>query len=431
MSPDEPPPREGAGRSAVSGSTETSLKVLRAELAADLEVLRLIGEGTTSRVYLAREPALQRLVAVKVLRPEPASDPIVRQRFEREAQSAARLSHPHVTHIHRVGRLSSGVPLMVMEYIDGRTLKDVLASRGPLPVDEARQILAAVASALAAAHSKRIVHRDVRPDNVFIENRTGRAVLADFGLVALLDTGSSTAARLTATGVRLGDMRYMSPEHIQGEQVTEQSDMYAFGLLAYEILTGEGPYDRSKGEPLLLAHLQSAPRPIRTLRPEVDPETASLIEHLLDKEPNRRPRAREAEAALRAPPGQSGTRPSSESEGEPAGPLAEFMAELRRRRVYQVFLAYGAVAVAILGGAQTVYDAFVLPGWSYQLLVGTVLVGFPLSMVLAWLYDVTSSGIRRTSPVAGAGGNRIRILGWIALGASVLVAVVAGWLLLS
>jgi serine/threonine protein kinase len=247
---------------------------LAAELLPDLEVVRSLGSGATAEVYLAREPQLQRLVALKLLRRELASDGVVRQRFEREARSAARITHPNVTAIHRIGRLSDGVPYIVMEYIDGRTLRGVLDAAGAFPAAEAQTLLASLAAGLAAAHERGILHRDVRPGNVFIEDRSGRAVLGDFGIAALQETGSASATRLTAAGVRLGDTRYQSPEQLRGETATEQSDVYAFGILAYEVLTGRGPYDARTETQLMAAHLTQKPTPLRELRPDLDPGLA-------------------------------------------------------------------------------------------------------------------------------------------------------------
>jgi serine/threonine protein kinase len=197
-----------------SGMTDGAVldEPLRAALLPELEPIRLLGSGATAHVYLAREPALARLVA---------ADAVARQRFEREAQSAARIAHPHVTAIYRVGRVPDGRPYIVMEYVEGRTLTDVLAAGGVYEEPAARELLAALASALTAAHEKGVIHRDVRPANVLLENRTGRAVLGDFGVAGLLDSGSAAAARLTTAGMVLGDPRYHSPEQVRGEPAVE------------------------------------------------------------------------------------------------------------------------------------------------------------------------------------------------------------------
>lgn len=399
--------------------------LLSSELLPELELIRPLGSGSTADVYLARDPALQRLVAVKVLRPELAVDAVARKRFEREALSAARITHPHVTSIHRVGRLSNQVPYMVMEYVDGRSVRDLLETRGPFESAEARAILTSVASALAAAHESGIVHRDVRPDNVLVENRTGRAVLSDFGIAALLETGSGAATRLTATGVRVGDPSHMSPEQIRREPVTAQSDVYAFGILAYEMLAGRPPYDAATPADMLLAHVGQAPRRLQELCADADVTLAAVVERCLAKEPQRRPHARDVAAIL----ARTAPSPRAQEAAVSAGPLAQFLEELRRRRVYRVLAGYTAFAIAVLGGAQTIFDAFDLPHWSYRMTVAVTLGGLPLAAILAWVYDLTDAGVRRTranpaGTVAWAG------LKWLGLGASVLTAGLVAWMLL-
>jgi serine/threonine protein kinase len=393
-----------------------------AELQPDLEVLRPLGSGDTANVYLAREPALQRLVAVKVLRTEVAADPVARQRFEREAQSAARISHANVTAIHRVGRLAGGVPYMVMEYIDGRTVRDIVESGTAFEYAEARKLLASVAAALCAAHDRGIVHRDVRPGNVFVENRTARAVLGDFGIAALLESGAASAARLTAVGVKLGETRYMSPEQIRGEQVTEQSDVYAFGILAYEVLSGRGPYEAKGEAQMIAAHLQREPLKLRELRGDVDAAVAALIERCLAKDPNRRPRAQEIAGALSAPTAAVAAHP------EDLGPIGQLLEELRRRRVYKVLVGYGAFALAVFGVAQGVDQAFPMSPFANQVLVVATLAGFPLALILSWVFDIRAGRIHRTRSIDSS--SRARAMMWIGLGAIVAVVAALGWLLL-
>lgn len=408
-------------------ATEALDPSLLTALAPDLEVLRPLGTGSSANVYLAREPALQRLVAVKVLRPDVAADTVARQRFEREAQSAARISHANVTAIYRVGRLPGDVPYMVMEYIDGRTVREIVESGTTFDYGYARALLAAVASALAAAHDRGIVHRDVRPGNVFVENRTARAVLGDFGIAALLESGSASSARLTAAGIRLGETRYMSPEQIRGESVTEQSDMYAFGTLAYEVLTGRGPYEASGEAQMIRAHLEAEPLHLRELRPDVDAATALLIENCLAKEPNRRPRAEQLARSLLAVPAAVGSGGRAVPQ-EDEGPITQLLGELRRRRVYRVLVGYGAFALALFGVVEGIDQAFPLSPLANQLLVVSTLAGFPLALVLSWVYDVRAGTILRTGSTAAS--PRARALMWAGLGVTVLAVAVLGWFLL-
>jgi serine/threonine protein kinase len=395
-----------------------------AGLKPDLEILRQLGSGDTANVYLAREPALQRLVAVKVLRPDVAANAVARQRFEREAQSAARISHANVTAIYRVGRLAGDVPYMVMEYIDGRTVQEIIASGSTFDLGYARSLLASVAAALAAAHERGIVHRDVRPGNVFVENRTARAVLGDFGIAALLESGAATAARLTMLGVKLGDTRYMSPEQLRGEPVTEASDMYAFGILAYEVLTGRGPYEAKGEAQMMAAHVQGEPLKLRELRADVDPAVAARLERCLAKDPNRRPRAQEIAGALAAVP----TPAVAAVPAGDLGPIAQLLEELRRRRVYRVLVGYGAFALAVFGVAQGVDQAFPLSPLVNKVMVVTTLAGFPLALILSWVFDIRAGRIQRTESAGSS--PRARALMWLGLGTIVAIVAALGWLLL-
>jgi tRNA A-37 threonylcarbamoyl transferase component Bud32 len=465
-------------------------ETLRTALLPELELIRLLGSGASADVFLAREPALQRLVAVKVLRAELCADAVVRQRFEREAQSAARITHPHVTAIHRVGRLGDDRPYIVMEYVEGRTLADMLSAGHAFDVPAAIAILAPVASALAAAHARGIIHRDVRPGNVLVEHRTGRAVLGDFGIAALLESGAAAPVRLTAAGVMLGDTRYLSPEQVRADPVVEQSDVYAFGLLAFELLAGRSPYDARNAAEYMAAHLRQEPKRLREFRPDAGPVLDALVARCLAREAAARPLAGEvaAQLAVAGAPGAAaaaaggsggagsraagvegegferagvaggagegtgiegassggvaggpgtgggGSRAAGAAEGSgehsaaDADPLAHFLAELRRRHVYQVLAAYGAVALAVLGIAQGVYDAFDFSRTSYRILVSATLAGFPLAMVLAWVYDIRAGRVQRTQGMRAS--KPARMLMWAGLAVSLLVAMVAGWFLL-
>ncbi len=266
---------------------------LSRELEPDLQVVRLLGSGSMALVFLAREPALKRLVVVKVLSRHRARDPKARLRFEREAQSAARISHPNVVTVYRVGTLADETPYLVMEYVKGRTMAQRLVASGMLPIEEACGVVAQIGSALAAAHAKGIVHRDVKPSNVLFEEDTGRVLLSDFGIVAILTTGEDDAARITTTGHVIGDLAYSSPEQLLDEEVTERSDVYGLGILAYELLTGEGPYGLLSAREAAVAHIKSEPRSLREVRAEVDPTVDELLASCLAKTPEHRPTARE------------------------------------------------------------------------------------------------------------------------------------------
>ena len=275
---------------------------LREALAPAYLVVRRLGQGGMGSVYLAREPALKRPVAVKVMLPDLARDETNRARFEREAQSVAAISHPNVISVYRVGALADGTPFFVMQYVQGKSLDDRLETAGPLGVGEARRVLGEVASALAAAHKRDIVHRDIKPANILQDEESGRVVVTDFGIAAVRPQREAPSPRLTQTGTSLGTPTHMSPEQLLGEPVTDKSDVYSFGILAYELLTGQGPFRITSPHEAVAAHLRDTPPPLSRLRPEVDPELEQIALGCLAKKPEDRPGA--AQLAQRLLPGE-------------------------------------------------------------------------------------------------------------------------------
>ena len=266
--------------------------LVRPDLPADLEYLRPLAKGKKGKVHLAREPELERLVVVKVLPPELSADETTRLRFEREARAAASLMHAHVVPVYCFGWLSDGSPYLVMAHVKGRTLTDHLEARGPMEETEALDLIGGLASALAAAHGKGIVHRNVQPDNVLVEEDSGSALLSNFGLARILEAGASKSPQLTHTGQVLGEPHYSAPEQLRGEEVTEQADIYSLGILAYEVLTGEGPYRAKTNAAWIQAHLNEDPIPVSQLRTGVSPELETLLLRCLATKPSQRPRAK-------------------------------------------------------------------------------------------------------------------------------------------
>jgi serine/threonine protein kinase len=409
-----------------TSTSDVWLDRTRARLAPELEVVRSLGHGSFARVLLAREPALKRLVAVKVLRAELAADEVVRARFEREAQSAAAIRHPNVTAVYRVGH-ADGIPYIVMEYIGGRTLTDLLEAGGPVESREARRILASVAHALTAAHRKGIVHRDVRPGNIMVEEESGRVVLMDFGIAALLETGSGAAARLTATGVRLGDPLRMSPEQIRGEPVTAQSDVYGLGVVGHEVLTGAPP------APLLGEDRDGAWAPPERFERVGDPELVERIRHCLRPVPSHRPTAAEVADALSRSPATAAQEADEETLID-IPLLHEFLREVKQRKVGRVAVAYVAIAFVFLQAVDLLTRAAPAgqPDVLYRVIVALTLAGFPVALVLSWIFDITAQGVRRAGPPAEPGGRRHGrglVLPLAALALSILAAIGA-WLLI-
>jgi serine/threonine protein kinase len=319
---------------------------------------------------------------VKVLSPRLARDRRARLRFEREAQAVAALTHPNIVQLYRVGRLSNDLPYIVMQYVKGRTMADRLQAEGPLPMEEARSLIAEVASAVAAAHRKGIVHRDIRPANVLYDEESRRSLLTDFGIAALLASGEAgQAARLTKTGELVGNPSYMSPEQLTGSGLSERSDVYAIGLLGYELLTGRGPYEADSRREMITAHIQQEPRKLSELRSDVDPRLEEVLRRCLAKEPEHRPNAADVARRLEAAPGAIVT------PWPPlARPAAGLFSKLSERRLPHVTVVYGAIAWAVLQVAWQLVESAVLPRVVYQLALVAVVTGFPAVLIGAWFH---------------------------------------------
>jgi serine/threonine protein kinase len=408
------------------GSPGDPLRALLEEaLSPEFEIVRSLGEGSMARVWLAREPALGRLVAIKVLRPRLALEEAPRARFLREARSSASIHHPDVMDIHRVGSLPDGTPYLVMEFVDGRTLEDVLQAGGSRPEEEARRILVRVARALQAAHDKGVIHRDVRPGNILTSKDGQRVVLSDFGLAGILETGGEAVTRLTRAGEILGQVRYSAPEQLRGEGLRTESDVYSLAVTAYELLTGRGPYDAEGPARLVEAHLGKDPIPLRTLLPGASQDLEDALLRCLAKRPEHRPRAGDLARRLE---GRADAAASAEDLDR--GAFRSFLDELKRRHVYQVGAGYAALAYVVLELAGNVLGAFGGSDWLYQAIVLIVLAGFPVTLILTWIYDLTASGIQRTGDGGGAATPGVRALQAGGLALSLAIVALVGWLIL-
>jgi len=277
-----------------------------------------IGRGGMGVVFNARDERLKRQVAVKVLPPDLAFREEIRLRFLREAETAARLSHPHIVPIHSVGEGPDGLVYFVMAYVDGESLGAKLKRRGRLPPDEARRIMLETADALGAAHAFGIIHRDVKPDNILLEGSRGRVVVTDFGIAKALSstTGSTT---LTATGVAIGTPHYMSPEQAAGDrEIDGRSDIYSLGVVAYQMLAGELPFQAPTVPGILMKQITERAPLVTDRRPEVPEDLAACVMRSLEKDPEDRwptadalRRALEARSAtMHKPRRSSGPSPS-------------------------------------------------------------------------------------------------------------------------
>jgi serine/threonine-protein kinase len=270
------------------------LRSLADALAPEYQVTRELGAGGMGSVFLAREPTLRRDVAVKVLAPDLARDDTSRARFEREAQAVASLSHPNVVGVYRVGELADGTPYFVMQYVAGESLAARVAREGLMDVAEARRVVAQVASALAAAHAKGIIHRDIKPANVLHDPESNRVLVSDFGIAALRASGETEVpTHLTGTGMSIGTPQYMSPEQLLAEPVSDKTDVYNLGLLGYELLAGRGPFEVTSAREIIAAVLRDTPKPLSSLRSDMDPELEGLLAACLQRDPDARPSAAE------------------------------------------------------------------------------------------------------------------------------------------
>ncbi len=243
-----------------------------------------IGRGGMAVVYRAMDTKLRRAVALKVLPPELAFREEVKRRFLREAQMAAQLSHPHIVPIYSVDE-SQGLVYFAMGLVEGDSLAKQLFHESRPPIATVRRVLREVADALQYAHSQGVVHRDIKPDNILIESATGRAVVTDFGIAR----AAQGDTRLTGTGIAVGTPAYMSPEQAMGErEVDGRADIYALGIVGYQMLAGELPFQAANTPSMLMKHLSEPPRPLLDLRPDLPANLASAIERALCKAPSDR-----------------------------------------------------------------------------------------------------------------------------------------------
>ena len=257
-----------------------TLERLRAALSGQYEIEREIGSGGMATVYLAKDVKHDRRVAIKVLRPELAAA-LGPDRFPREIKIVAQLQHPHVLPLHDSGE-SDGFLYYVMPYVDGESLRDKLDRDGELPIHDAIRILREVVDALAHAHAHGVMHRDIKPDNVMLSGR--HAMVMDFGVAkALSDAGGE---KLTTVGVAVGTPLYMSPEQATAQgHLDQRSDIYAVGVLGFELLTGQPPFHERNARAVLSAHVLEKPPNVTSIRPSVSPGLANLIARCLEKKP--------------------------------------------------------------------------------------------------------------------------------------------------
>ena len=348
---------------------------LQTALAGRYRIERELGGGGMSHVYLAEEAGLGRRVVIKLL-PPGASEAVQADRFQREIQVAASLQHPHIVPLLAAGQIGD-LLWYSMPYVEGESLADRIAREGTIPATEALRIMSEVADALAAAHARGIVHRDIKPANILLAGR--HALVADFGVAKALEAGHRgdshpAASSLTMVGMTLGTPAYMAPEQAAADpNVDHRADIYALGIVAYEMLTGRLPFSGSTPQALLAAHVTTAPMPIASLRPDLPGPLAALIMRCLAKAPGDRwANAGELVTAI-------------DGLATPSGGMAGLDGYAHRRlrtwhsgRIALLHLAATVALTALAYGVTRVAD---LPDWIWQGTLGAMLAGLPVVLL--------------------------------------------------
>lgn len=332
------------------------------QLSGRYELGETIGFGGMSEVHLARDHRLQREVAIKILRADLARDPSFYLRFRREAQNAAALNNPAIVAVYDTGEAHTDagpLPYIVMEYVDGDTLRDILRLNGPMEPMRAMQVIADVCGALNFSHTKGIIHRDVKPANVMI-TRNGTVKVMDFGIARAISDSTNT---VTQTATVIGTAHYLSPEQARGEKVDPRSDIYSLGCVLYELVAGQPPFTGDSPVSVAYQHVKEDPLPPSQIAPAVPPALDAIILKAISKNPaNRYQTAEEMRADLqRAIDGQKPAAPAVMTDEErttiiginsvsPASPMPTDDIEPRGRRVFRRVLLL-VLLIALLASA--------------------------------------------------------------------------------
>jgi serine/threonine-protein kinase len=251
----------------------------------DYSVIRRLGQGGMGAVYLADQISLKRKVALKFLRPELAANPAALKRFRTEAEAIARLNHANIVQVYAIGE-ADGQNYMALEYVDGRTLRDLVVRKGPPDLPICLAIMRQVAAALQRACEAGIVHRDIKPENILITRKV-EVKVADFGLSRLLNPTEDVS--LTQSGMTLGTPMYMSPEQVRGQTLDSRSDIYSFGVTCYYMFAGQPPFHGQTAIEVALKHCEETPPPLQSLRPDLPPELCAFVHRMMHKDPGKRP----------------------------------------------------------------------------------------------------------------------------------------------
>ncbi len=386
------------------------------------EIMDELGRGGMSMVFQARDVRHDRTVAVKVLLPELAAS-VGAQRFLREIEIAAGLVHPHILPLYDSGE-AEGLLYHVTPLIDGETLRDRLKRDRYLSIEEACRITAEVSDALDFAHSQGVIHRDIKPENILLTRR--HAVITDFGIARAITLGGGE--RLTETGMAVGTPAYMSPEQARGEAVLDgRSDIYSLACVTYEMMAGEAPLAGRSPQITMARRQAESPTSLVLLRETVPEALDGVVLKALSRLPaDRYPAAAQYGDAVQMAVGMaSGAHPSVSTPGQvtPASVTTQttavgtaasqvvgrlpFWEELKRRKVYNVAVVYLAASIGIFSFLANMKEIYGEASW-YSWLPILLLVGFPVSLFLAWTFEVSREGVRRTGTfeVAAERGRR-------------------------
>jgi len=365
---------------------------LQDTLGTSYTITRELGGGGMSRVFLAHEQELGRDVVVKVLPPEMIAG-VSADRFDREIRLAARLQHPHIVPVLTAGQMN-GVPYYTMPFVEGSSLRARLTGDGSLPITEAIGVLRDVAKALAYAHERGIVHRDIKPDNVLLTG--GSAVVTDFGIAKALSAARTDApgGTLTQIGTSIGTPAYMSPEQAAADPATDhRTDIYSFGCLAYELLSGRPPFTAKSPQKLLAAQMSETPQPIEALRSDAPPALAQLVMKCLAKEADQRPQnALEIARALET---------VTSSSGHVAMPM---IMTSGRGMFGRALLAYVVAFAIVAVVAKAAIVAIGLPSWVFPGALVVMGLGLPVILFTAYVHRTTRK-VFATTPTYTPGGT--------------------------
>jgi serine/threonine-protein kinase len=251
----------------------------------DFVVLRRLGQGGMGQVYLAEQISLKRKVALKVLKPELASNETSLKRFQLEAEAVARVTHANIVQVYAIG-MGEGLHYMALEYVDGFTLADYLQKKGTPELTLALAIMKQVASALARACELGIIHRDIKPENILL-TRKGEVKVTDFGLSRCFGD-KEQPTNLTSSGVAMGTPLYMSPEQVQGQPIDPRTDVYSFGVTCYHMLSGQPPFRGQSAFDVAVQHVQKVAEPLAAIRPDLPPALCAIVEKMMAKNPSDR-----------------------------------------------------------------------------------------------------------------------------------------------